>query len=252
VSFDELSAPRSRRGAVLAYALNRWQTIVVLLVACLGIAGTIAFLDTYLPLIVVWLAFAVLGTGAMVVVSFRDAASVDEALTSQVDLGELRDRALREKVARAEAYQRSIRQAVRQIRSPELRSSLELITREIADPVGLIFTLAKRLEGYQADALLQQDLRRLGGSRPSLTAPEQEQLGNLEKLQRLMSDTAGAIDNALAQLGASYSAVQLARSAGELKGSSAQQALSDLRLQSQQLRDLNTSLDEVYGGKSGA
>jgi len=234
---------------VLAYALNRWQTQVVVLVALAGIAGTVAFLDAILSLILVWVAFGVVGTAAMVIVSFRDAASVDDALLTQVDLSQLRDRQLRQKVARAESYQRAIRRAVRQVHSPELRASLQVITREVADPVELIFALARRLDGYRADELIQQDLRRLSASRQTLSPPEQEQLASLEKLERLMGETSEAIDGCLAQLGASYSAVQLASSAGELRGSSASQALADLKLQSQQLRDLNASLDEVYGGR---
>lgn len=221
--------------------------MVVVLLSFVGIAGTVAFFEGSLVLIAVWVCFALVGVGAIVVVSFRDAESVDEALGSQVDLGELRDRTLREKVARAEAYQKAIRETLREVRSSGLRASLDVITRELADPVELIFALAKRLEDYQQDTLIQQDLKRLTDSRLILKPAEQEQLASLEKLHRLMRETGAAIDNALAQLGASYSAVQLARSTGELKGSSASQAMEDLRQQSQQLHDLNASLDEVYG-----
>ena len=248
---NQLPAPPNRRGAVFSYALNRWQTLLVVLLACAGVAGTIAFFDASPPLIAIWVGFGLVGTGAMVLVSFRDAASLDEALLTDVNERELRDRQLREKVARAEAYQRAIRQAVREIRSPKLRASLDVITRDVGDPVELIFALARRLEAYQSDHLLQEDLRRLGASRQVLNAAELEHLASLEKLQRLMAETAVAVDSALAQLGASYSAVQLARSAGELKGSSAALALEDLRLRSEQLRDLNASLDEVYGSREG-
>ncbi|MHB1007002.1 MAG: hypothetical protein ACYC3S_15360 [Chloroflexota bacterium] len=243
---DQLPAPRYRRGAVLSYALNRWQTLAVVIIACLGIAGTVLFLDASLPLLVFWLGFGVAGTGAMIVVSFRDAESVDEALLTQADLDQLRDRRLRDKVRRAEAYQRAIRQSVRTTDSPELRSALDIMTREAVDPVGLIFTLARRLEDFRADALLQEDIRRLVAGRQSLSQAEQEQLTNLENLQRLMAEVANAIDAGLAQLGTSYTAVKLARAGGELKSSSVQQSLADLRGQSAQLRDLNASLDEVY------
>lgn len=243
---DELPAPRYRRGAVLSYALNRWQTLAVILIACLGIAGTVMFLDASLPLLLFWVGFGVVGTTAMIVVSFRDAESVDEALLTKADLDQVRDRRLRDKVRRAEAYQRAIRQSVRATDSPELRSALDVMTREAVDPVGLIFTLARRLEDYRADALLQEDTRRLAAVRQGLSLPEREQLENLEKLQHLMAEVANAIDAGLAQLGTSYTAVQLARAGGALKSSSVQQALDDLKGQSQQLRDLNASLDEVY------
>lgn|GEM_PF-5141771 len=242
--------PERRRGSVLRYALNRWQTLVIVLIACVGIAGTIAFIESSPLLILIWMGFGIIGTGAMVVVSFLDAESADEAMSSQLDLGQLRDKRLREKAARAEAYQKATRQALREMRSPALRASLDTITRDMADPVELIFTLAKRLEDYQQDVLIQEDLRRLSAESQELPPAEAEQLATLQKLQRLMQDTEAAIDNALAQLGASYSAVLLARSTGELKGSTATQALADLRQQSQQLRDLNASLDEVYSQRS--
>lgn len=241
-----LPAPRNRRGAVLVYALNRWQTLAVVLIACLGIAGTVLLLEASLPLLLFWIGFGLLGTAAMVVVSFHDAESVDEALLTRAELAGLSDRRLRDKVSRAEAYRRAIRRAVRETHSAELRGALDVITREGTDPVGLIFELAKRLEAYRADALIQDDIKRLTASRTTLSEAERAQLENLENLQRLMAEAAGSIDAALAQLGASYSAVQLARAGGALKSSTAQQALVDLRRQSEQLRDLNSSLDEVY------
>ena len=244
--------PPSRRASVLGYALNRWQTLAIVLVACLGVAGTVVFLDANPAIMALWVVFGALGVLAMVVVSFRDAASVDDALSSTVNPGELHDRALRDKVAKAQAYERAVRQAIRETTSPQLRESLGLITREIADPVVLIFTIAKRIEAYRSDALLQQDLRRLTAGRPALTDPQREQLGSLEQLDRLMAESAAAIDTALAQLGASYSAVQLARSAGELKTGTVTDVLSDLRSQRQQLSDLNDSLDEVYGRGLGS
>lgn len=244
-TLDSLPVPPSRRGQVLAYALDRWQTSALILIASLGIAATVALFEANWLLILVFLGFAVLGVAAMVIVSFRDTESLEEALFTKADLDALRDRLLREKVARAEAYQRAIRQTVREVRAPEMRASLEMITRELSDPVGLIFSLANRLDEYQANALLQQDLRRLASGRP-LNEAEQAQRDSLLRLQKLMADTSTAIDSALAQLGTSYTAIQLARFSRELKGSSASQVLAELRQQSEQLRDLNTSLDEVY------
>lgn len=242
----------SRRASVLAYALNRWQTTAIVFVAFVGIAGAIAFLDASLAVIAVCVAFGLLGVVAMILVSFRDAESVDDALSSAVNPGELRDKVLRDKVAKAQAYERAVRQAIRETSSPELRESLGLITREIADPVGLIFRVAKRIEAYRSDALLQQDLRRLTAGRTMLSEPQQQQLASLEELDRLMAESATAIDSALAQLGASYSAVQLARSAGELKTGTVSDVLAELRSQRQQLTDLNASLDEVYGRGLGS
>jgi hypothetical protein len=222
----------------------------LILLTCAGVAGTIVFASANLLVILGWLAFGLIGVGLMVLVSLRDQPSVDEALT-QVDLDAIHDRRLREQVARAQAYQRAIRQTVRSVRSEELRAALDVITRELADPIQLVYTLATRLETYQADELLRQDLQRLLAREATLTEPEQQQLQSLTRLRQLMTGAAAAIDGALAQMGASYSAVQLARTSGELKGAQTSEVLDNLRSQATQLRDLNTSLDEVYGGRSG-
>lgn len=243
---SDLPVPERRRGAMLSYALNRWETLAVIFIAMVGVAGAIAFFEASIAIITGCVVFAVVGVAAMVVVSFRDATSVDEALT-EVDLSAIHDGTLRKKVERAQTYQRAIRRAIRQVKSPELRSSLEVITREMTDPIDLVHTLCRRLEAYQGDQILRQDYQRLTANRASLSEPERQQLATLEKLRRLMGDVSSAVDGAVAQLGASYSAVQLARSSGELHGAQSSEVLDSLRAQSSQLRDLNASLDEIYG-----
>jgi hypothetical protein len=238
--------PVRQRGEVLVYALNRWQTLVVVVVAMAGVACAVAFFQSSIWLILLWLLFGLVGVGAMALVSFRDAESVDEATLTRADLGRLRDAGLREKVARASEYLRCIRQTVREIDSPELRSAMDATAQGQGDPVELVYTLALRLDEYRRDRLLQQDLARLQAKSAHLTPAEQTQMEALAKLQQLMNDTSAAIDAALAQLGASYSAVQLAESAEGLQGGDAQRALDELQQQSAQLRDLSISLDEVY------
>jgi hypothetical protein len=238
--------PTRERGEVLVYALNRWQTLVVVLLAMAGIAVTVVFLASNIWMILLWIGFGIAGGVAMVLVSFRDAESVDEATLTRADLGQLRDAGLREKVARASEYLRSIRQTVREIDSPDLRVAVNTVARGQGDPVELVYGLALRLDGYQRDLLLQQDLQRLQGKNTPLIAAEQTQLEALQKLDGLMKDTASAIDAALAQLGASYSAVQLAESAEGLNSGSAQRSLEELQQQATQLRDLSVSLEEVY------
>jgi hypothetical protein len=47
-TLDNLPVPPSHRGQVVNYALERWQTLVVVLVASLGIAATVALFDANL------------------------------------------------------------------------------------------------------------------------------------------------------------------------------------------------------------
>jgi hypothetical protein len=210
-----------------------------------GVASTVAFFAANFWLIFTWVLFGTVGVAAMVLVSCQDAESVDEATLTRADLSKLRDPGLREKVSRASEYLRSIRQTVREIDSPELRAAVDAIARGQGDPVELVYGLALRLDEYQRNRLLQQDLNRLRSMKTPILPAEQAQLEVLNNLDDLMTATSTAIDAALAQLGASYTAVQLAETAEGLNSGGAQRALEELQQQSAQLRDLSISLEEV-------
>jgi hypothetical protein len=240
-----LNAPR---GAVIAHTLQRWPTILIVLAACAGIAGTILWLDANPIWIALWVTFGLVGVGALTLSALRDEESVADALLADIQIGELHDRALREKVARAAQYQRAIRRAVRQTSDDLTRSSLEMITRQMREPIEMLFRLARRLENYQNDALIRADSERLAQQerRGRLTPAEQAQLADLGRLQALMTNTAGAIDETLAELGRQYAEVQVIRSSGELRGGQADRLRAELDERGAQLRDLSSSLDEVY------
>jgi hypothetical protein len=239
--------PARTREAVLLYALGRWQTAFVVLLVAAGIAATILALGFNAVIISAWVLLGVAGIAGMIVVSFRDERSVDEALEAPIDLGRLHSPSLREQVERARTYREAIRKAVFEIRSPELRSSLAMLTRPSDDPAWLIYTLARRIEAFRDDRIIQDDLTRLRMSERGgrLTEPERSHLDELNKFEDLIEDAGRKIDATLSQLGASYAEIQTIGASGDIRGGRVQMALDEIKERSTELSELGDALDEM-------
>ncbi|MFN8535678.1 MAG: hypothetical protein U0556_19235 [Dehalococcoidia bacterium] len=246
------SIERRTIGAVLLYGLGRWQSAVVVLAACAGVAATILLLHANLALIAAWIAFGVVGVAGMVVVTFRDSNAVQDALSPEIDLSRLRTPALRDAVRRAQDYREAIRRAVGEVPNPELRASLETITYRFDDPAALILSLGQSIERFQADTLIQNDLKRLRGLKRAdrLDEHEREQLDNLLRLEGLVGEADEKIRAMLAQLGSSYAEVQTIGAAGEIRGGRMQQALDSVGDRAAELTQISQALDEVYAAPS--
>jgi hypothetical protein len=245
-----MATPAEQRtvGAIALYALGRWQTAVVVLIACVGIAGTIVALGANPWLIAAWVAFGLIGVLGMVVVSFRDQRSIDEALAPQIPIDQLKTPELREAVRRAIEYRNAIRDAVAALPSPDTRASLELITRQFDDPALLIFNLGLSVERFRNDRLIQTDLQRLRALNRAgrLTDADREHLDRLERLESLIGEAGGKINGMLAQLGSSYAEVQTIGAAGEIRGARTQHALDEVADRANELTQLTKALEEVY------
>jgi hypothetical protein len=245
------STARRTAGAIALYALGRWQTAVIVLVACAGIAATILLLGFQLLLIAAWLAFGLIGVAGMIIVTFRDEQAIDEALTPPLDLGRLRTPELREAVRRAQEYREAIRRAVAAIPRPELRASLELITSRFEDPAAIILDLGVSIERFRLDALIQRDLARLRSLQRSrqLSDHDREHLDNLLRLEQLIDEAEQKIRAMLAQLGSSYAEVQTIGAAGEIRGGRTEQALDAVAERAAELSHLSRALEEAYASK---
>lgn len=242
---------RTREFARVVYcALQRWQTLAFILLIFVLIAITIVAWDSDPVLIALLAVFGLAGTAVMVYLHFRYTEMVEEALIAYVDPSQLKTERMRNAVRRAKAYQTSIQHTLGRVRSEDLKESLRLVTSQMNEPIETIFSLAQRWETYQSDQLIQDDTQRLQrkSREEELTEDEHDHLASLERLEKLMNDAAVTIDNTLAQLGSSYSEVQLVCSTKALRGD-VSHVLQDLRQRSDELRDLTTSLDEVYGPK---
>jgi hypothetical protein len=243
-----MSEPPGRtRHAVLIYALGRWQTAAVVLFVAAGIATTIVALGFNVFIIAAWLLLGLAGVAGMIVVSFRDERSLDEALTVPIDLGQIRTPALRDQVERARTYREAIRNAVFQVESPELRASLATLTRPSDDPAWLILTLARRIEIFREDRIIQEDLKRLRVAEESgrLSDHERAHLEELNKFEEMIAEAGRKIDETLAQLGASYAEIQAIGASGAIRGGKVQLALDEIRDRATELSELGDALDEL-------
>lgn len=240
------------RSAVLLYALGRWQTAAIVLFVAIGIAVTIVTLGLNPIIIGAWILLGLAGVAGMIVVSFRDESSVEEALTAPIDLGEIRTPALREEVERARKYREAIRKAVFDIRSPELRASLATLTRPADDPAWLIFTLARRIEAFREDRIIQDDLKRLrlGEAANRLSQPERFHLQELNKLEELIADAERKIDGTLSQLGAGYAEIQTIGATSDIRGGRVQMALDEMKARSQELSAIGDAIDDLHREQS--
>ncbi|MCS6801278.1 MAG: hypothetical protein RMM58_02275 [Chloroflexota bacterium] len=243
--------PQTARRAAVAlvlYALGRWQTAVVVLVACAGIAATILFFDSQPVLLGVWLGFGLIGAAAMVLATFRDERAVEEALAPVLDLRRLRTRELREAVQRAQEYREAIRQAVAAAPRPELRASLEMITAQFDNPAALILELGVSIERFRHDRLIQRDLARLRAQQRAgrLSEHDRAHLDNLLRLERLVAEAEQKIQAMLAQLGSSYAEVQMIGATREIRGGRMEQALDEVADRAAELSQLRRALEEAY------
>lgn len=234
--------------AIVLYALGRWQTAVVVFVACAGIAATILLFGGDLLLLSLWLGFGLVGVVAMVLATFRDEQAIDEALTPAVDVSRLRTPELREAVRRAQEYREAIRRAVAAVPRPELRASLELIALRFDNPAALILQLGLSIERFRHDPLIQRDLKRLRALERTgrLSAHDRAHLDNLLRLERLIGEAEEKVETMLAQLGSSYAEVQAIGAAGDIRGGRMAQALDEVAERAAELSHLSRALEEAY------
>ena len=190
---------------------------------------------------------------------------VAEMLREQYNPGTIKTRRHREKVDQALEYREQIEKVLGDTRVGVLRDHLYDSTAGIADWIGLIFSIAQRLDAYERDELLHRDMKEASANlarlkkalaseddpvvadqiRATLAAKE-AQRENLRALENRMEQAQFRLEETLASLGTVYSQFQLI-SARKLSGSGARRLSEDIREQVQGLQDIIASMSEVYG-----
>jgi hypothetical protein len=220
-----------------------------------------------------WLVLGVAGEALVIYTSVTDEMTnrrvVADLMRQEFNPGEIGSPEYRERVEKALQYRQRIEEHVRRADSGVLRDHLIDTTSGIADWVGSVFGLAKRLDRYHADPMLRRDRRDLpreiAGLRSRLQREDseavrdelrrtihskQEQLGNLEKLQNVMEKAEYQLETTLTALGTVYSQLQLIQ-AKDIESGRAQRLRSDILDQVAALQSLQETLDEVYGASAG-
>ena len=155
---------------------------------------------------------------------------------------------------------------VDQQRSGILRDRLKTTTNQVYDWQSNMVTLARRIDAFRSDAVIQRDLRsvpeeikRLEGRlnlerdprvreqyQATITS-SREQLASLQELSGRMARADLQLDHSLASLGTVYSQMLLIGSK-DVDSDRTERLNDDIRDQVLALRDITDSLNEVYGG----
>jgi len=216
-----------------------------------------------------WIVLGVIGEALIVYTSISDEMTnrrvVADLLRQEFNPDDIRTDEYRQRVEKALQYRQRIEEHVQSSESTILRDHLLDTTAAIAEWVGSVFGLARRLDAYHNDAMLSRDRRDLPREIAELRArleredseavrmelqqaisSKQEQLTNLAKLQNMMEKAEYQLETTLTALGTVYSQIQLIQ-AKDIDSGRAQRLRGDIADQVAALQGLQDTLDEVYG-----
>lgn len=254
------------RRAIIEHAVVRWENALI-------VAGTL-LLTFFVPLpfpgwpIWGWLALGALGVGGMVYSSLNDKDGnrkvVADLFMQKFDTRDINDRGLRQKLDQAIDYYHRIQQAIDSQDAGIVRDRLGSTVSQINDWLANMFRIARRLDIYRQDRVIQRDrqsvprdvasyrerLRREDEPsvaeqlRAALAARETQQAA-LERLDNVMEKAELQLDQSLAALGTIYPQIQLI-GAREVDSNRTQRLQADIADQVNTLGDLINSINEVY------
>ena len=263
-SADELK--RRATKAIIGYAFFRIESALTIALSIL-----LAF---FLPRPLAWwrgwywLALGAIFEVLIVYTSLTDEKTgqkvVADMLRDRYDPGDVKTPRYREKVEQALAYRDQIEKVVVDTPMGLLRDHLYDSTAGIANWVGHIFAIAKRLDAYTRDELLHRDMKEAPKSiqrlRKTLAneddpavkvqikatlAANVAQLDNLRALKNRMEEAEFRLEETVTSLGTVYSQFQLVR-ARKMDSIRTKHLSEDIRDQVQRLQDILDSMNEVY------
>jgi hypothetical protein len=265
---DELERKASR--AILTSAVYRWESAAIIALSLILFFLVPQPLPFWQPWF--WLALGALGEIGLVWSSLKDpefrAKAVAGMFREKFRPQEIQNKALRSRVDKALEYRDRMDEVIGESREGIMREHLQDVSQGITAWVENVFRLAKRLDAYMADKMLQQDLQSVPEAIDNLKnrlaledsdtvrrqisqtiAQKQIQMDNLRKLQNVMEQAQFQLESTITAIGTVYSQVMIlgSRDVGSGRATRLQQDIDD---QVQALQDVVRTMDEVY--KSGA
>lgn len=216
-----------------------------------------------------WLVIALVAEALIVYTSVSDedtgAQVVADMLREQYDPAHIHSPKYRAAVERALDYRTRIQDVIRRSERGVLQAHLKESTSGISDWIAQIFRLARRLDDFDGDVMIKQDLQSVPGTIQELgrraasepdpavrdqarqvLASRQEQWQNLQKLVSTMDSAGLQLEATLTALGTVYSQLVLIRSKDDIEDSRAQRLRGDIADQVKKLNALQDAMDEVY------
>ncbi len=260
------------RGKIIESALINAPN-AVLIAAGILLVGT----DTLVPVLglpaVAWLAAIVPLLLANTLFRLFDTRGnqklVTQLLREKYNLDDLHIQQHRQYLAQAIAYRQRIDEAVTRMPDGPMRVRLADVANQVEEWVKRIYTLARRVEVYRGDPLIQRDLvnaegnvtelrSRLGRERSPAVRTEiedtirrrEQQRDMLQQLDDNMDRAELQIESTLTSLGTVYSQMLL-MDAKDVDSARAERLSDDVAEQVRGLQDVLSSMDEVYEQRRG-
>ncbi len=269
-SFADKLERRAHR-AIFWHSLWRWESAVILaltlvisaFLAMLALVGLFPLPWTYIALAVGFLAELLIFVSSLT--DEEDNARVVAAmLRDEYNPKRLRSLKLQAQLDKALEYRGLIANTARRTREGVLRDRLARATEPVDDWIEAIYRLATRLDAYDRNRVLKQDLRsvplaienfkqRLAQEGDPVVqqtlrntiADKERQWEYLSKLQNTMENAEYQMESTLAALGTVYAQLQTLDLRGAEKGH-ADRLRQEIDEQVAQLQDLSGAMDEVY------
>lgn len=264
------SIERKARRAIFERALFRVENAIIL-------AGAILlafFLPNPLPTVLpwwnwwTWLLLGVLAVAAVVVSTLTDRQETDKAIEElfrqEYNINGLRDKALKDKLKRAEEYHLQIKQAVASQRDGILKDRIKRTSDQVYDWIGYMVRLARRLDAYRNDPIIEGDRDELKQSIPRLEsrlkqeadprvrqqiettlADKRRLAASIAELDNRMQRADLQLDSSLAALGTVYSQLLLVGSK-EVDSDRTERLQADIKGEVTSLQDVVDSINEIY------
>lgn len=261
---DELN--QRAAGAMLRDAFFTWPSAVTIAFTILMTAFNVAPFPWWQSWM--WLIFGALAEGAYLYATLTDPVAAQQAvqrmLTEKYDPGDIKSLHARTQLKKALEYKASI-DAFAAKQSGAMKEAMSQTAQEINDWIGQIYQLAKSIDLFEANEIINRDRRTIPTdlenlrrrfrmeSDPHVKAELQDAIATREKIVSSLKEIENSakrteirIDNTVAQLASVFAQMQLLN-ARELDSGRAQRLRDEIRDEVASLSDMVSAMNEVYG-----
>ena len=224
-----------------------------------------------------WWVFLILGILIEGLIAFRtlrnpeiNARAVAHIFEKEFQPKNIKSRDIRHKLNKAMEYLQQVETAVLETKEGPMRDRLKRTTDEMIDWVSGMFQLATRLDAYQQDTLIRQDLKTVPNAIKDLRRrlaeendprvkhqieetiqDREEQYTSLQRLDGTMQNADLLLERNLSDMGRVYSQVLLMSSLKETSGQG-ENLQGEISERVHELDDLLDAMDEFHSGPSKA
>lgn len=218
-----------------------------------------------------WLVAGLVAEILIVVTSLSDPVTAQRVMADmfreKFNPRELYSKKYRERLEKALDYQERIEALIRNARKGVLRDHLQTTADGVTDWIANIFNLALRLDAYERDEMIQQDIRSAPLAIKNLTArfqledseavrqqlretirSKEDQWQSLQDLQNMMEKAEFRLEKTLSDLGNIYSQLHQIE-ARDVDSGRTQRITQDITDEIAELQDIVSTMDEVYSFK---